>query len=73
MNNVELALTVRELCTDWNEIVLGKIERVKRTYVLKLLTGEVLAKGSLLKCADAGRAWASKQGYVHQCFYSEAV
>lgn len=72
--NAYLNLEVRELATGWKPATIAKVEKLKKTYFLKDLAGNVLAKStSLDTVAAAGRRYAEAQGYIHSGTYAAAV
>lgn len=65
-----LVCQVREWETGWNPAAIGRIERQKKTYVLRDIAGRERAKGSLAACAAAGRRLAENMGYIHSAAYT---
>ncbi|RPD90495.1 hypothetical protein EGK75_01215 [Neisseria weixii] len=68
-----MTLQVRDLKTDWNNLTIGTVEKEKRNYTLKDVTGNLIWKASSIeKIAEAGRRFAETQGYFDGAFAEAA-
>lgn len=64
-----LSAIVRELETGWECASIGRIVKTGRRYAMLDLAGKEIACGSLETAAEAGRAMAQQQGWLHGCGY----